>query len=244
VSRPTDRDAAGPIAPERSNDIYIRHVAHDLRAPLNAIVGWAELVKAGHLSPEDAMKAGTTIVRHGRMLSERLNDAFDVWRLDAGLLEVATHTAPVAPAVRAAVDASRPEFDHRHVSCTLAVSGDGVATFDAQRLVQALRLLLADAGANTAAGDRVDVGLGVVGGQIEIRIEGGGRMPDASAFERTPADTRADPATRAYSFGLSLARALVSMQGGTLRVTGAGSQRVAFIIELPTADAQASGGQT
>ena len=67
-----------------SRDEYIRQVGHDLRAPLNAIVTWGELVKAGQLSPEDTIRAGETIVRHARRLAEQLNDALDTWRREAG----------------------------------------------------------------------------------------------------------------------------------------------------------------
>ena len=62
---------------DRTSDAFIRQVAHDLRASLNVVVSWAELVKAGQLPPEDVSRAGDTIVRHARHLSERLGVALD-----------------------------------------------------------------------------------------------------------------------------------------------------------------------
>jgi signal transduction histidine kinase len=65
-----------------SRDEDIRQVGHDLRGPLNAIVAWGELLKAGQLSHEDSVRAGETIVRHARHMADRLNAALDAWRLD------------------------------------------------------------------------------------------------------------------------------------------------------------------
>ena len=83
----TDRDT------DRTSDAFIRQVAHDLRASLNVVVSWAELVKAGQLPPEDVSRAGDTIVRHARHLSERLGVALDLWRLDSGLLDAVPRAA-------------------------------------------------------------------------------------------------------------------------------------------------------
>jgi len=67
-----------------SRDEEIRQIGHDLRGPLNAIVAWGELLKAGQLSHDDSVRAGETIVRHARHLADRLTDALDTWRVDIG----------------------------------------------------------------------------------------------------------------------------------------------------------------
>ena len=169
-----------PISqPDGTSDAFIRHVAHDLRASLNAVVGWAELVKGGLLPPEELQRAGDTIVRHARHLSQRLGDALDLWRLDVGLFGVSPRPSLVSAAVRSAVDAARPQFESRRVECVLDLHGDGVAHVDGPRLVQALIVLLVDAAANTPAGQRVDVSLDGEESNLVVRIVGGGRVPDA-----------------------------------------------------------------
>lgn len=224
--------------PERSrlstaSDAYIRHVAHDLRASLNTVVGWGELVKAGQLSPEDTARAGATIVRHARQLSQRLIDALDAWRADAGLLEFDARQGPIAPAVQAAVEQSRLAFDSRQVTCEVDIRTGAAGRFDPARLVQALTLLLSDAAANTAPGDVVRLQAADEHGRIVIAVVGGGRMPGAHAFESDPADTRPDPSARSYNFGLPLASTLVSRQGGTLQAVPVDGACVKFVIELP-----------
>ena len=149
-----------PIADtDRTSDAFIRQVAHDLRASLNVVVSWAELVKAGQLPPEDVSRAGDTIVRHARHLSERLGVALDLWRLDSGLLTVVPRASPVGAIVRAAIDDACRHFESRRVTCRIEVRSDGNASVDAPRLAQALRVLLTEAAANTPADHFVDVTL-------------------------------------------------------------------------------------
>jgi K+-sensing histidine kinase KdpD len=226
VTRPTSQ-------PDGTSDAFLRHVAHDLRASLNAVVGWAELVKAGQLAHEELQRAGDTIVRHARHLSQRLGDALDLWRLDVGLFSVSPHPSAVSAAVRSAIDAARPQFESRRVECVLDLRADGVANVDGPRLAQALVVLLADAAANTPAGQRVDASLAIEGADLVVRIVGGGRLPDAGAFDRNPSDTRPNTAVRPFDFGLSLAKTLVMLNGGVLEVEPADDSRVAFVLRVP-----------
>jgi len=223
--------------PERASasDAFLRHVAHDLRASLNVVVSWGELVKAGQLPPDDLARAGDTIVRHARYLSRRLSDALDVWRLDAGRLEMAAHPCALAAPVRSAVDLTRPQFESRRVECALTLQADGLAEVDSPRLVQALAALLEDAAANTPAGHRVEVRLDVDAAGPIVRVIGGGRLPDAAAFDRHVTETRSTLSSRPFDFGLSLARALIELNQGVLDVEAAEGDRVAFIVRLKAA---------
>ena len=112
---------------------------------------------------------------------------------------------------------------------------DGHARVDAPRLAQALRVLLTDAAANTPADQTVEVTLSADDGQVVIRIVGGGLVPDHMAFDRNLADTRATGPRRPFDFGLSLAKALVELNGGGLDVEPAEADRVAMVVHLPAA---------
>jgi K+-sensing histidine kinase KdpD len=227
------RDVESPApGPARTSDVFLRHVAHDLRASLNVVVSWGELVKAAQLPPDDLARAGDTIVRHARQLSRRLTDALDLWRLDLGRLELTAHPSPVSAAVRSAVDLARPHFDSRRVECSVDIHADGLAQVDGARLVQALVVLLEDAATNTPAGQRVHVTLDVETTGPIVRIVGGGRMPDAAAFDRNPPETRQAVGSRPFDFGLALARGLVERNAGVLDVERAEGDRVAFVVRL------------
>lgn len=219
----------------QTNDAFIRHVGHDLRSALNAVVAWGELVRTGQLPPEQLTRAGDTIVRQARQLSRRLSDALDIWRLDVGALTVTPEVSSVAAVIRSAAEASRLQFESRRVECHLHLNGDAAAHLDTVRLSQALTLLLVDAALNTPAGEAVDVSLEAGGADgLAICIAGGGRVPDSRAFERDPVETSATGA-RPFDFGLSLAQTLVGMNNGTLSVEGRDGGRVTFIVRLPIA---------
>lgn len=224
--------------PDRTSDAFIRQVAHDLRASLNVVVSWGELVKAGQLPPDDVSRAGDTIVRHARHLSERLGVALDLWRLDSGLLTVVPHVCPVGAIVRAAVDEARRHCESRRVTCRLEMQSDGSASVDTFRLAQAIRVLLIDAAVNTPADHTVEVTLTADDQCVIVRIIGGGLAPEQMAFDRNLADTRASGPRRPFDFGLSLAKALIELNGGELDVEPAEADRVAVVVRLSTAHPQ------
>jgi K+-sensing histidine kinase KdpD len=230
------KDSAVPhtLSGAQTSDAFIRHVGHDLRSSLNAVVAWGELVRTGQLPPEELTRAGDTIVRQARQLSRRLGDVLDLWRLDVGALKVMPASGSVAAAVRSAAEASRPQFESRRVSCRLTLGADAAAELDPVRLSQAFTLLLVDAALNTSAGDTVDVTLEPGEDGLVCRITGGGRAPDARAFDRDPAET-SNTGARPFDFGLSLARTLVAMNDGTLDVEGGDGARVSFVVRLHTA---------
>lgn len=223
--------------PDRTSDAFIRHVAHDLRASLNVVVSWAELVRGGQLPAEELPRAGETIVRHARQLSQRLSAALDVWRLDNGLLAPAPRRCAVGAMVSAAMDETQSQFESRRIVCALELQRDGHALVDSGQLTQALAALMADAAVNTTAGHRVDIRVDGDERQVVVRIVGGGRVPGERAFDRNPAETRAAVDVRPFDFGLALARALVVLNGGTIGVEPADSDRVAFVVTLPAARA-------
>jgi signal transduction histidine kinase len=226
-----------------ASDAFIRHVGHDLRSSLNAVVAWGELVRSGQLPPEELTRAGDTIVRQVRQLSRRLSDVLDLWRLDVGALTLSPTSGPVSSAVRSAVDGSRLHFETRHVECRMTVEADGAAVLDTLRLTQALTLLLMDAAVNTAAGDAVDVRVAArEGGGLMVTITGGGKAPNACAFDRDRADTMGD-GTRPFDFGLSLAQTLCALNHATLTVERGDADRVVFVVGIeavPTAPAAAA----
>lgn len=229
-----------PVTPsaDRSSAAFLRHVAHDLRASLNVVVSWGELLKAGRLSPEETVRAGETIVRHSRQMSQRLGDALDVWRLDLGLLSVAPGSSTVSAAVRAAADAAQPQFESRKVECAVGLHADGVTQADGARLAQALVVLLANALSNTQAGQRVEVTLTLESHHLVVRVVGGGRLPEEAAFRRDPTETGSSGGARPFDFGLSLAKTLIELNGGVLGVEPADPNRVAFVVRVPVAQPQ------
>jgi K+-sensing histidine kinase KdpD len=216
---------------DRTSDAFIRQVAHDLRASLNVVVSWAELVKAGQLPPDDVTRAGETIIRHARHLSERLGIALDLWRLDSGLLAPSTRVVSIGPIVRTAVEEARRHFESRRVSCRLDVRGDGSASVDASRLVQALVVLLGNAAANTPPDQSVEVTV-AGGAPVVIAIVGGGLLPDQSAFDRKVPDSSPSVQRRPFDFGLALAKQLVELNGGVLDLEPADGGRVAMVVRL------------
>src|SRR5262245_43778521 len=75
------------------SDEYFNHVAHELRASLNTILGWAELLRTRSFDDTGRVRAADTILRHARQQLWLINDLMDTWRLLSGSLKL--NVAPV-----------------------------------------------------------------------------------------------------------------------------------------------------
>jgi signal transduction histidine kinase len=231
--------AAAMQATEATRRRLLADAAHELRTPLTTLNAYLEGLADGVRSPGqdtwDIMTAQTARLR-------RLADDISlVSRAEEGQLPV--HPVRGAPGdlVTAAVTAARPAFDAKGVRLTAQVaSGLPDVSADPDRIGQVLAGLLANALRYTPPGGSVRVAVAAHAGkgvQITVTDTGDGIAPQhlPHIFERFyRADAARDTAHGGSGIGLTIARALVAVQGGTLTAAsdgpGTGS---CFTITLP-----------
>jgi CheY-like chemotaxis protein len=232
-------DVDVPVAPITAE--FLHSVAHDLRSSLNTIVGWAELVRAGHLDEANSVRAGETILRHARRLSGRVNSALDIWRLRLGELQLQPAAVRLPVVARAAVSAVEPLARQNRIQISLTVDDeDCYVAGDGDRLTQAIVILLSHAVAYTPPGGAIDMTLnGRNGRQVEILVVDQGPVMTS---ERRPdrldsLGTRlAGESSRLFDFELSLVHALASAHDGAFEVVEGRAGRGVFRLLLPTMD--------
>jgi CheY-like chemotaxis protein len=220
-------------------------VSHELRTPLNAILGWTSIMQNHKGDEHVAAKATHAIDRSGRTQARLIDELLDVSRIVSGQLLL----NPVAPAsvtatVEAALDAVRPSTDAKQLEIVRRFSDDvPIVTGDAERLLQIVGNLLSNAVRFTPEGGRIEVGVGVVSGMVEIRVSdnGIGIPPEflPYVFERfRQADSSTTRAHGGLGLGLSIVRHLVELHGGTVEAFSDGpGQGSTFIVRLPEASA-------
>jgi PAS domain S-box-containing protein len=234
VARSESEDAS------RLKDEFIALVSHELRSPLNAILGWTRILRQGRPDEELYQRATEIIERSARMQSQLIDDLMDTARIVRGKLKLEVQPVNLAPLIEKTMDVVRPAADAKSIALEAILDREAdQITGDPDRLQQVVWNLLSNAVKFTKEGGRVEVRLGRVDPyiQISVRDTGCGISPEFMPylFERyRQADASAARRKGGLGLGLSLVRQLVEMHGGGVTAESDGEEKGAtFIIKLP-----------
>jgi PAS domain S-box-containing protein len=233
-------------AANASKDQFLAVLSHELRNPLNAMLGWARMLRSGTLSPEKANRGLDAVLRNAEAQMKLVEDLLDVSRIVAGKLRLQLRPASFLPIVKATVEAVRPEAEAKgiHLEVTLdgAAASDEVLA-DADRLPQIAGNLLSNAVKFTPAGGRITVSVRRDAGEMELRVSdtGAGIAPNlvGDIFDRfRQGDSTTTRAHSGLGLGLTIARRLVELHEGTITAESAGKGKGAtFVVRLPLRNA-------
>ena len=228
---------------ERANrlkDEFLATISHELRNPLNAILGWAHMMRLGKLNAANTERAVETIYRNAQSQTQLVADLLDVSRIISGKLRLDVRTIDLISIVTAAIDSIRPAADAKSIRLqTMLDPAAGPISGDADRLQQIVWNLLTNAVKFTPKGGRIQVKVQRINSHVEILVADSGIginkefLPHVfDRFRQADAST-----TRLYGglgLGLSIVHQLVDLHGGTVSVQSAGEGKGAtFKISLP-----------
>ncbi len=224
----------------RLKDEFLEALGHELRAPLNAILGWSRLMELGRLGVEETRSGGETIARNARTLAHIVDDLLDLSAVSTGKIRVDPEETDVCQIVEAALDILHSSASSKGVVLDKHLATPECPVFgDPQRLQQVVWHLLSNAIKFTPRGGRAKVTVRTTGDKCQIIVsDTGAGIADEllpyvfDRFWRTEA-----PDEHRYSglgLGLSLAKRLVELHGGTITATSGGLNRGAtFTVVLP-----------
>lgn len=226
---------------------FVADASHELRTPLTSIRGYAEMFRRGASDrPEDLSTAMRRIEEESVRMGVLVDDLLLLARLDQGRPLERTPVDLSAVAADAVHDARAVEPDRRIDLAGPDGAGPALVMGDEPRLRQVAANLLANARQHTPPDAAVSVGVRSSDGLavLEVSDRGPGLHPDDAGrvFERF---YRADP-SRARSqggsgLGLSIVAAVAEAHGGRAGVESAPGHGARFWVELPLAEAPASG---
>jgi signal transduction histidine kinase/CheY-like chemotaxis protein len=224
----------------RIKDDFLASLSHELRTPLNAILGYARMLRSGIVAPERQQKAITTIERNATSLTKIVEDVLDISRIVSGKMRLSVQPLDFPAIVRNAIDAITPAADAKglRVETVLAPQVEIIAG-DPERLQQVLWNLLSNAVKFTNRGGRIQVRLERVDSHVEVAVSdtGIGISPEflPHVFERfRQADAGMTRERGGLGLGLSIARQLIEMHGGTIDVSSPGTgQGSTFRLKIP-----------
>jgi signal transduction histidine kinase len=231
----------------RLKDEFLATLSHELRSPLNAIVGWVQMLQIDTQLPDRVRGAVDVIVRNARLQARLIEDIVDVSRIISGRLEIERVPVALPQLVDTVVSDSRLGAGAKRIAVTTAVDGDVREVIgDPKRLHQVLSNLLSNAVKFTPEGGRVRVECADEGESIRIVIQdsGVGIEPEflPYMFDRfRQADRGPTRRHGGLGLGLAIARHLVEQHGGSIRADSPGPGRgTVMTICLPPAPRGAS----
>jgi PAS domain S-box-containing protein len=224
----------------RMKDEFLATLSHELRTPLNAILGWAQTLQSGTAGPEALSRALAQIEQSAQAQWKLIDDLLNVSDIVAGRLRLEVGPMRLTPAINAVIDALCPAIEMKGIRLNTSVQpGCDAICGDPVRVQQIVWNLLANAVKFTPHGGIIEVRLENSDSQAEIRISdsGDGISPEflPFVFDRfRQADASSRKRHGGLGLGLSIARYLTEMHGGTIEAKSAGeSCGATFIVRLP-----------
>lgn len=224
----------------RAKDYLLARVSHDLRAPLTAIKGWAQMLRHATPDQETYRTALASIDESTTAQESLINDLLDVSRIAFGKIRLERDCVDLADMLGSIARTVEPEAERRQVAFRWHVERQPPTILaDPQRIRQAINNLVSNALKFTPAGGEVAVTLTHDDRVVTIAVKdtGEGIAPDALGRIFEPfrqARTQTTEGATGLGLGLAIVRELVELHGGSVRAESEGLGRGAtFIIELP-----------
>jgi CheY-like chemotaxis protein/nitrogen-specific signal transduction histidine kinase len=223
----------------RFKDEFLATVSHELRSPLNAILGWAQLLKR-ESNAEIVANGIDAILNSGRMQSQFIEDLLDMNRIITGKLRLEVQTVEPARTLQQALELVRPSAEAKGIRIETQIDPTaGPLQGDPVRLQQVLWNLLGNAVKFTPNGGKVRVLLQRQDSQVELRVSdtGIGIRPEflPHVFDRfRQADSSSARQQGGLGLGLGIARQIVELHGGRIVAFSEGEGKGAtFRVRLP-----------
>jgi PAS domain S-box-containing protein len=231
---------AAAEAANRSKDEFLATVSHELRSPLNAILGYTRMLRSGPVDREAINNITATVERSVKVQLQIIEDLLDSARIASGKLRIEPEPVDLVPALQAALDTVRSAAEAKGVTL---VANFGPLTEevlgDATRIQQVVWNLLTNAVKFTPEGGRVELRMEGDADNVRITVSDTGKGIESEflpfVFDRF---RQADPSSaRRYGglgLGLSLVKHLVELHGGTITAESEGARKGStFTVTLP-----------
>ncbi|MCA1991115.1 MAG: PAS domain S-box protein, partial [Coleofasciculus sp. S288] len=237
-----EQEQAAREAAERANrvkDEFLAILSHELRSPLNPILGWTKLLQTRQLNPTKVAEALATIERNAKLQTQLIDDLLDVTKILRGKLSLNTTSVNLSLVIEAAIDTVRTTAVAKSISLHPRLPNIGQVSGDAARLQQIVWNLLSNAIKFTPNHGQVNITLEQIGNQAEITVTdtGKGINPDFLPHIFESFRQEDGSISRKYGglgLGLAIVRQLVEAHGGTIKADSPGEGLGAtFTVRLP-----------
>lgn len=232
------------FAAEKANQAksdFLSSMSHELRSPLNAILGFAQLIESGSPPPTPSqMTSIRQILQGGWYLLELINEILDLAVIESGRLSLELELVPLTEVMRECQAMIEPQAQKRGIQMTFPqINNPLFVSADRTRIKQVFINLLSNAIKYNRIGGTVVIECGACAtGRIRISVTDTGTGLPAEKlaqlfqpFNRLGQETSAEEGT---GIGLIVTKRLVELMGGIIGVESTSGVGSVFWIELIT----------
>jgi signal transduction histidine kinase len=237
---------------ERSNRLkeeFLATLSHELRNPLNAILGWATILSRRSDLAEPVMQGLQAIERNSRIQARMISDLLDYAGISFGKVRLVVETIDPYPVVRSAIEAATEAAAQAGVTVQASFGETGLRIeADAARLQQIVWNLLTNAIKFSSRGASVDLEAARHGDSFRLVVadRGKGIEPDflPRIFERfSQQDSTTTRSHGGLGLGMAIVKQLTDLHAGTIAAASEGKGRGAtFTLDIPLSRNEAAPG--
>ncbi|MDZ8090879.1 MAG: PAS domain S-box protein [Nostoc sp. DedQUE05] len=233
----------------RIKDEFLAVLSHELRSPLNPILGWSKLLQTKKLDEKTIPQALKTIERNAKLQAQLIEDLLDISRILQGKISLNIYPVDLTSVISAAMETVRLSAEAKSIEMHISLEPNlGQVLGDSNRLQQIVWNLLSNAVKFTPEGGRVDIRLSSCSNVnsapsthnsalIQVSDTGKGIDPNFLPYVFEYFRQENSSTTRKFGglgLGLAIVRHLVELHGGTVQVESEGEDRGAtFTVRLP-----------
>jgi PAS domain S-box-containing protein len=217
----------------RLKDEFLATLSHELRNPLNVVIGYAEILRRSDESRNDGFitRIADVIRRNALAQSQLVSDLLDLSRLQMGKLSIKPQPVSLSTIVADAIETVKEEAEAKNISLNLNVADEVIIVYgDPVRLGQIAWNLLNNAVKFTLPGGQITISLSQSGSDAQLTIEDSGQgispgfLPHVFEIFRQ-ADASSARRQGGLGIGLALVKQLTELHGGRVEAESEGVGR-------------------
>ena len=232
-----ERDKA--LKAEKARSYFFSTVSHDIRTPLNSIIGFSEMLHLGIDDPEEKEKALDAIITSGQTLLELINDVLDLSKLESGKMELHPVPTDIAALVDRVANSFKVATSRTSVPLQTKVGKMPFLNLDPQRIRQILFNLIGNAVKFTAKGS-ITVRASYDNGTFTLAVidTGCGISPENIKKLMSPyVQLQEHDSTQGTGLGLAICKQLAVQMKGTLELESTTGKGSTFTLRIPNVEA-------
>ena len=243
LSRVYDREKRARDEAEdanRAKDFFLAFVSHELRSPLNAILGWSKILLTKKVDEQTQTSALETIERSARAQAQLINDLVDSARITSGKLRLEFHPTNLYEILKTIFHSQKPAAEGKNIDLRFEFDSEEIPVFaDAGRLQQVFNNLISNALKFTPEGGKIIIKAETTksAAKITVKDNGQGINPEAlpNIFRQFSQGDESNLQDKGgLGLGLSIVKILVEKHNGTVQASSEGiGQGASFTVTLP-----------